>query len=130
MPSASVSRLRHPKRSGVMKQVGRTLGACGERMAAPPRFLADDELVVCVAHLTAGGDTCVPVAQNNLTVTLSAGEFDLVREILTDPYDLDFLARDPATPTGSSRTPWSPDSPLSPSSAPASPSWAGSTGCR
>jgi len=41
-------------------------------------------------------------------ITLAPGESDLAREIVHDPYDLDFLALDPGTPSGSWKTPWSP----------------------
>lgn len=51
---------------------------------------------VLTHHLTTGRYERVGQAPDNFTATVPAGEQDLVREVLADPYDLEFLALDPA----------------------------------
>jgi len=63
---------------------------------------------VLTLHITTNRHARVGAAPNNFPATLAPGESDLAREIVHDPYDLDFLALDPGTPSGSWKTPWSP----------------------
>ncbi len=60
-------------------------------------------------HIATNRHARVGAAPNNFPTTLARSESDLAREIVQDPYDLDFLAGwilD--TPNGSWRTPWWP----------------------
>jgi predicted nuclease of restriction endonuclease-like (RecB) superfamily len=51
---------------------------------------------VLTHHIGAGRFQRVGQAPDNFTATVPVGEQDLVREVLADPYDLEFLALDPA----------------------------------
>lgn len=50
---------------------------------------------VLTLHISTGRHQRVGQAPDNFTATVPAGEQDLVREVLADPYDLEFLALDP-----------------------------------
>lgn len=50
---------------------------------------------VLTHHIGTGRYERVGQAPDNFTATVPAGEQDLVREVLADPYDLEFLALDP-----------------------------------
>ena len=50
---------------------------------------------VLIDHIATNRHAQVSAAPNNFPATLAGGESDLAREIVQDPYDLDFLALDP-----------------------------------